>query len=188
MTSEWYVSFHGGDEKETLNNIHVYSNDGRELRKALNTKSLAVGVTLRELRGFVFGPDQNLYVVNSHYEYSEVLKFKGALNNDGQHDFVGIFVKRDSVSNPGISHPFNAVFDSEGDLYVSSQDTSLVSRYYGPTSKVGNPGTPIASATFPQRVQRNTAGDLYSVEEALVSGPSSSQGSHFCIGWRSLCR
>src|SRR5207244_9345640 len=118
MTSEWYVSFHGGDEKETLNNIHVYSNDGRELRKALNTKSLAVGVTLRELRGFVFGPDQNLYVVNSHYEYSEVLKFKGALNNDGQHDFVGIFVKRDSVSNPGISHPFNAVFDSEGDLYV----------------------------------------------------------------------
>jgi len=143
MTSEWYVSFHGGDERETLNNIHVYSSDGRELRKALNTKSLAAGVTLRELRGFVFGPDRNLYVVNSYYEYSEVLKFKGALNHDGQHDFVGVFVKRDSVSNPGISHPFNVVFDSEGDLYVSSQDTSLVSRYYGPTSKVGNPGTPM---------------------------------------------
>jgi hypothetical protein len=88
MTSEWYGSFHGGDEGETLNNIHVYSSDGRELRKALNTKSLAAGVTLRELRGFVFGPDRNLYVVNSYYEYSEVLKFKAALNNDGQHEQV----------------------------------------------------------------------------------------------------
>lgn len=143
MASEWYVSFHGGEEGETLNNIHVYSSDGRELRKALNTKSLAAGVILRELRGFVFGPDRNLYVVNSYYEYSEVVKFKGALNNDGQHDFLSVFVKHDSVLNPGISHPFNAVFDSEGDLYVSSQDSSLVSRYYGPTSKVGNPGTPM---------------------------------------------
>jgi DNA-binding beta-propeller fold protein YncE len=143
MASEWYVSFHGGDEKDSLNNIHVYSNDGREVRKALNTKSLAAGVNLRELRGFVFGPDRNLYVVNGYYEYSEVLKFKGALNNDGQHDFVGIFTKRDSVSNPGLSHPFSAVFDSAGDLYVSSQDTGLISRYYGPTTKVGKPGTPM---------------------------------------------
>ena len=75
MSSEWYISFHGGDEKDSLNNIHVYSSDGHEVRKALNTKSLAAGVTLRELRGFVFGPDRNLYVVNSYYKYSEVLKF-----------------------------------------------------------------------------------------------------------------
>jgi hypothetical protein len=143
MTSEWYVSFHGGDEGESLNNIHVYSSDGHGVRKALNSHDLPENVKLRELRGFAFGPDGNLYVVNAYYEYSEVLRFKGALNNDGQHDFVGVFVKRDSVSNPGITHPFNAVFDSEGDLYVSSQDTSLISRYYGPASKVGNPGTPM---------------------------------------------
>src|SRR5438046_2684798 len=143
MPKEWYVSFHGGEEKASLNNIHVYSTEGKELRKALNKKSLPEDIVLRELRGFVFGPDRNLYVVNSYYEYSEVLKFKGALNNDGQHDFLSVFVKHDSVLNPGISHPFNAVFDSEGDLYVSSQDSSLVSRYYGPTSKVGNPGTPM---------------------------------------------
>jgi DNA-binding beta-propeller fold protein YncE len=143
MTSEWYVSFHGGDEKSSLNNIHVYSTEGKELRKTLNKKSLPAGVTLRELRGFVFGPDQNLYVVNSYFEYSEVLKFKGALNKDGKHDFLGVFVKRHADMNPGIDHPFNVAFDSEGDLYVSSQDTSLVARYHGPLSKTGEPGTPM---------------------------------------------
>jgi glucose/arabinose dehydrogenase len=143
MPKEWYVSFHGGEEEASLNNIHVYSTDGMKLRKALNKKSITGGVTLRELRGFVFGPDQNLYVVNSYFEYSEVLKFKGALNKDGQHDFAGVFVKRHADTNPGIDHPFNVAFDSDGDLYVSSQNTSLVARYHGPASKVGQPGMPM---------------------------------------------
>jgi DNA-binding beta-propeller fold protein YncE len=143
MPKEWYVSFHGGEEKASFNNIHVYSTDGQELRKALNKKSLPEGITLRELRGFVFGPDQNLYVVNAYFEYSEVLKFKGALNKNGQHDFVGVFVKRHAKMNPGIDHPFNVAFDSEGDLYVSSQNTSLIARYHGPASKTGQPGTPM---------------------------------------------
>jgi DNA-binding beta-propeller fold protein YncE len=143
MPKEWYVSFHGGEEKASLNNIHVYSTDGTESRKALNKKSLPRGIKLRELRGFVFGPDQNLYVVNAYFEYSEVLKFKGMLNENGQHDFVDVFVKRHAEMNPGIDHPFNLAFDSEGDLYVSSQNTSLVARYHGPASKTGTPGTPM---------------------------------------------
>ncbi len=53
MPKEWYISFHGGDEKVSFNNIHVYSTDGKELRKALNKESIPEGVTLRELRGFV---------------------------------------------------------------------------------------------------------------------------------------
>jgi DNA-binding beta-propeller fold protein YncE len=143
MAIEWYVSFHGGEEKAALNNIHVYSIDGKELRKALNKKSLPEGIKLRELRGFVFGPDQNLYVVNAYFEYSEVLKFKGALNKNGEHDFVEVFVKRHGQTNPGIDHPFNVVFDSYGDLYVSSQNTNLIARYHGPSSNRGKPGTPM---------------------------------------------
>ena len=143
MPKEWYISFHGGEEKSSLNNIHVYDTEGRKLRKALNKKSLDAGVELRELRGFVFGPDKNLYVVNAYYEYSEILKFKGELNKDGQHDFVGVFVKRHADFNPGIDHPFNAAFDFDGDLYVSSQNTNLVARYHGPASKIGQPGTPM---------------------------------------------
>lgn len=47
IKSEWYVSFHGGDEAAALNNIHVFSADGAHLRKALNKESLPAGVTLR---------------------------------------------------------------------------------------------------------------------------------------------
>ena len=143
MPKEWYISFHGGDEKVSLNNIHVYSTDGKHLRKALNKRSLHPGVNLRELRAFMFGPDRDLYVVNAYFEYSEVLKFRGALNKDGQHDFLGVFVKRHADLNPGIDHPFNVAFDSNGDLYVSSQNTNLVARYHGPSSETGHPGTPM---------------------------------------------
>ncbi len=143
MAKEWYVSFHGGEEKASLNNIHVFSTEGKNLRKALNKKSLPEEIKLRELRGFVFGPDQNLYVVNAYFEYSEVLKFKGKPNENGQHDFVEVFVKRHGKVNPGIDHPFNIVFDSEGDLYVSSQNTNLIARYHGPSSKKGKPGAPM---------------------------------------------
>jgi hypothetical protein len=142
MPKEWYISFHGGEEKASLNNIHVYSTDGTKLRKALNKESLPEGIKLRELRGFVFGPDHNLYVVNAYFEYSQVLKFKGALNESGQHDFCEVFVKR-HAENPGIDHPFNLAFDSGGDLYVSSQNTNLIARYHGPGSKEGKPGTPM---------------------------------------------
>lgn len=143
MAKEWYVSFHGGEEKVSLNNIHVYSSEGKHLRKALNKNSLDEGVKLRELRGFAFGPDRNLYVVNAYFEYSEVLKFRGTPNKDGKHDFLGVFVKRHEDSNPGIDHPFNLAFDFNGDLYVSSQNTSLVARYHGPGSKTSQPGTPM---------------------------------------------
>jgi DNA-binding beta-propeller fold protein YncE len=143
MPKEWYISFHGGEEKTSLNNIHVYSTGGKELRKALNKKSLDAGIKLRELRGFAFGPDKNLYVVNAYFEFSEVLKFRGTLNKEGQHDLAGVFVKRHADLNPGIDHPFNIAFDSNGDLYVSSQNTNLVARYHGPLSKTGEPGTPM---------------------------------------------
>jgi glucose/arabinose dehydrogenase len=142
MPKEWYVSFHGGEEQSSLNNIHVYSADGTRLRKALNKKSLPTDIKLRELRGFVFGPDRDLYVVNAYFEYSQILKFNGTLNENGQHDFCEVFVKR-HAENPGIDHPFNLAFDSEGDLYVSSQNTSLIARYHGPGSKKGKPGTPM---------------------------------------------
>jgi len=143
MPKEWYISFHGGEEKSALNNIHVYSAAGKELRKALNKKSISGRVELRELRGFAFGPDKNLYVVNAYFKYSEILKFTGGLNRDGQHDFLAVFAKRHADTNPGLDHPFNVVFDSNGDLYVSSQNTNLVTRYHGPTSKTGQPGIPM---------------------------------------------
>jgi hypothetical protein len=56
----WYLSFHGGTDQNSRNNIHIYSEAGEELGKALNRKSLPDHIELRELRGFGFGPDHGL--------------------------------------------------------------------------------------------------------------------------------
>lgn len=98
---------------------------------------------LRELRGHTFGPDGNLYVANAYRDYSEVVRFQGKVNGEGKHVFRDVFVQSDAVSNPGLSHPFSIVFDSHGDLFVTSQNTSLTLRYYGPHAAPGLPGTPM---------------------------------------------
>lgn len=158
MTKEWYISFHGGDEPTTLNNIHVYSTDGKWLRKALNKDSLPKTVELRELRGFTIGPDRNLYVVNAFKDYSQILRFRGALNKQDQHDFSDVFVQHDATSNPGLVHPFNAAFDPQGNLCVTSQETSVALRYHGPKSRDATPGSPME---FPSALRGMPTGGLY---------------------------
>ncbi len=141
MKTEWYLTFHGGADRGDRNNLHVYDLDGRHLRKALDRDSLPPTVELRELRGFTFGPDGDLYVANSFREHSQILRFKGKLDRRHDHDFREVFVNADATTNPGLSHPFNLVFDSAGDLCVTSQNTSLVLRYHGPHSH--QPGSPM---------------------------------------------
>ena len=143
MKKEWYLTFHGGAASSDLNNIHVFSAGGEKLRKALDTDSLPRGLELRELRGFAFGPDGNLYVVNAFQNYSQIICFDGMLDKHKQHDFRGVFVKQDAGDNRGLDHPFNVVFDSAGDLYVTSQNTSVVLRYHGPNSENTLRGKPM---------------------------------------------
>jgi DNA-binding beta-propeller fold protein YncE len=142
MPRRWYISFHGGDARHALNNIHVYATDGSEETTALNVHSLPKDTALRELRGFSFGPDGDLYVANAYRQYNQILRFKGHLNDAGQHDFVEVFVQR-QASNRGLAHPFHAAFGPDGNLYVPSQDTSIVARFYGPQTTTGTPGTPM---------------------------------------------
>ena len=183
MTHEWYITFHGGTGRGELNNIHVYSAEGRALRKALDHDRLPSGLELRELRGHAFGPDGSLYVANAFHDYSQVLRFYGKANKHGQHAFQDVFVQSDAAHNPGLIHPFNLVFSEHGDLYVSSQGTNLVLRYHGPTSRDGAPGTPIpppaALAEMKDRTfspgtfcasARDVADGLQTVREALFVG------------------
>jgi DNA-binding beta-propeller fold protein YncE len=139
----WYISFHGGEEKHSRNNIHIYSETGDELGKALSRRSMDGAAELRELRGFTFGPDGNLYVVNAYYEYSQILRFRGLPDAQDQHEFMDLFVDRRDSQNPVISHPFNIAFGRRGNLFVSNQDTNVVARYYGPHSELGKPGSPM---------------------------------------------
>ncbi len=103
---------------------------------------------LRELRGHIFGPDGDLYVANAFRNDSQILRFHGRLNREGKHEFREAFIHSDPLSNPGLSHPFSLAFSAEGDLFVSSQNTSLVLRYHGPLSTSGEPGKPMPSPPF----------------------------------------
>jgi streptogramin lyase len=136
----WYITFHGGEGPHTWNNIHVFDLAGNPLGKALDTHSLPDGLQLRELRGFAFGPDGDLYVANAYKDASQVLRFTGTPGADGKHAFRDIFVER-HAANPGLDHPFAVVFAPDGNLYVSSQDTNLVGRYFGPAAAGGKPGS-----------------------------------------------
>ena len=97
---------------------------------------------LRELRGFAFGPDGDLYVTNAHKDDSQVLRFAGQLDAAGKHAFREVFVER-HAANPGLHHPFDVAFGPDRNLYVPSQDTNLVGRYFGPQASDGERGAPM---------------------------------------------
>jgi DNA-binding beta-propeller fold protein YncE len=153
----WYVTFHGGEsprqephDKEgsreaparAWNNIHAFALDGSPLGKALDTHTLPDDLDLRELRGFTFGPDGDLYVANAYKDASQVLRFTGKPGVDGKHPFQEVYVEQHKA-NPGLAHPFAVAFGPDSHLYVPSQDTNIVGRYYGPHATDGNPGTPM---------------------------------------------
>lgn len=71
-----------------------------------------------------------------------MLRFAGAPDAGGQHAFNEVFVAQHKT-NPGLSHPFDVVFGADGHLYVPSQDTNVVGRYFGPEAQAGAPGAPL---------------------------------------------
>jgi hypothetical protein len=146
----WYISFHGGDDDADWNNIHVFGLDGKPLGKALAVHTLPPGLELRELRGFEFGPDGALYIANAYQHASQVLRFTGKVNAHDQHEFIDVFVDRHQ-DNLGLAHPFDVTFGPDKNLYVPSQDTNVVGRYYGPHEKDGAPGQPMP---FPESLTR----------------------------------
>ncbi len=152
----WYISFHGGDEDGEWNNIHVFDLDGKPLGKALATHTLPAGLELREVRGFELGPDGALYVANAYQHASQVLRFTGAVNEHNQHEFIDIFVDR-RQDNLGLAHPFDVTFGPDQNLYVPSQETNVVGRYYGPHEKDGAPGQPMP---FPEALANEKARHL----------------------------
>jgi DNA-binding beta-propeller fold protein YncE len=148
----WYVTFHGGESSgqhphdkggsRAWNNIHVFGLDGTPVGKALDSHSLPDDLELRELRGFAFGPDRDLYVANAYKDASQVLRFAGTPEADGKHRFREVYAERHEA-NPGLAHPFDVAFGPDSQLYVPSQDTNIVGRYYGPDATDGKPGTPM---------------------------------------------
>jgi hypothetical protein len=86
---------------------------------------------LRELRGFVVGPDGLLYVVNGYEGSSLVLQFSSPAAG-WPVTCLGTF------ASEHLRHPFDLTFGPDGHLYVTNQDSNEVTRYEGPGNK--NPG------------------------------------------------
>ena len=152
----WYITFQGGDGPHAWNSIHAFDLHGKPMGKALVTHTLPHHVHLRELRGFTFGPDGDLYLANAWKDASQVLRFSSEPDSDGQHRFRDVYVERHHA-NPGLAHPFDVVFGPDGHLYVPSQDTNVVSRYYGPHTSDGAPGHPMP---HPPALRRGDIGHL----------------------------
>jgi len=111
----------------------------QELLKA----PLSPGIKLDELRGMTVGPNGYLYVVNSDKSQSQVLVFTGSGDSDYAYSFIGVYA--DPSVSKGIAHPFAITFDANGNGYVSSQDTNVVTAL-----SPGTKGTPLPVASFLQ--------------------------------------
>ena len=140
----WYITFHGvGNDF----NLSAYDDTGNLLTKTvLNASSVPKDLLKHaELRGMGFAPDGDFYVVNSHKDASQILQFSGRENSDHSRDFKRIFASMEAVN--ALVHPFAYTVNPLGNVYVSSQDTNVVTQLFGPFG-TGNPGTaaPVARA------------------------------------------
>jgi hypothetical protein len=120
----FYLSFHGGSGSNSLNNIHIYNNDGKEASPA---KLLPKGSPdLSELRGFAFV--NGLMVVNGYKKYSQLLQYK-LTGTPAAYQYSETWA---SPAINSIDHPFDFAFDGNGNCYLSSQDTGVVTILSGP--------------------------------------------------------
>ena len=117
----WYISFHGGDDKGGVNNISVYHDSGKPHDNPELLPTGGPNPALRELRGFEI-VDSLLYVVNSYRKYSQILVYHA--DENGDYSFKDIFASMDTINS--ILHPYDLTFDTQGNCYVSSQDTNVV--------------------------------------------------------------
>jgi hypothetical protein len=137
----FYVSF-SGESSDPINNVYALSPSG----DTVSTQVLDPGQTYDELRGMAFGPDGLLYVCQAHKTESKILAFAATANGSHTRAFEGVFAA--GSSSPGLLHPYQPIFDADGNLYVSSQDTNVVTGYYGPKSTA--PGKEMPLSTFLQ--------------------------------------
>lgn len=122
----WYISFHGGPKG--INNILIYPDSGHQHSQSelLPTDKR---YPLRELRGFVV-VDKLLYIVNGYKKYSQILIYQA--DEKGDYHFKEILTPQPQkdIVNP-ILHPYDLTFDTQGQCYISSQDTNVITGLSG---------------------------------------------------------
>lgn len=116
-----YVSFSGEAGAKILN-VGALSSEGEYLGLVL-----AGGGPYDELRGLAIDGSGRLYVANAYKKGSAVDVFSATINGDGfSRDYLGTLIT--AKSSKALLHPYGVAFDGKT-LFVSSQDTNVVSSY-----------------------------------------------------------
>ncbi len=124
----FYVTF-SGESSSPINNVYALSPSG----EVVSTEVLDPSQTYQELRGMAFDSAGRLYVSQAYKKSSAILQF-AASANPGSYTraFVTSYVT--PTASPGLLHPYQPAFGSDGNLYVCSQDTNVVTAFFGPES------------------------------------------------------
>ncbi len=133
------VTLHGSknDNHPHVNNVHAFDKEGNRLSSSVLDDGAKV--TLAELRG-IYQIGAYLYVANANQEQNSILCYRGA---GTQYTFVSTLASQKTCNS--ISHPFDLTFDGKDYLYVSSQDTNVVTRLL--ITQGGKSGEPAPVAT-----------------------------------------
>lgn len=115
-----YVSFHGGTGG--VNNIYGY-----DLANPAATPTTLLPETpqLDELRGFALH-GTNLYVVNANKSLNQLLIYPTSGLSQSPPTGGSILTSQATVNS--IFHPFDLTFDKSNNIYLSSQDSNVVTR------------------------------------------------------------
>jgi hypothetical protein len=139
----FYVSF-SGESVNPIKNVYALSTSGSIVTPTVLDPSR----TYQELRGMAFGPDGNLYVAQAQKSASAILRFNGTLApKSSTMTYLGQFTT--PAQSSGLLHPYQPIFANGGNLYVTSQDSNVVTGFYGPQSQSPHtPGSAMPNSQF----------------------------------------
>ncbi|HEV2641893.1 MAG TPA: hypothetical protein VGT98_04275, partial [Candidatus Elarobacter sp.] len=116
-----YVSL-SGEKDGKIQNVGAFASDGSSLGDVL-----ATGGPFDEIRGLAVDAHGRLYVANANKKGSAVDVFSATINADGfSRDVLGTLIT--PATTAALLHPYGLAFDGDN-LFVSSQDTNVVSGY-----------------------------------------------------------
>ena len=118
----FYITFHGGNHKTSVNNVGRYSLDGTPLGTVLEPPD---STPLHELRSTsLYG--SHLLVANAYTDNSYIAVY-GDCDARGKRSFIRNLVT--TASDKYLDHPYGISKVVDGFVYVTSQDTDSVTRY-----------------------------------------------------------
>jgi len=123
------ITFSGESDKpgvtDPINNVYGITAGGRVVPDLLDIDD-PNAPTLNELRGLAIG-DGNLYLANAHKSETKILRYQYS-GAPAPFPFVDTFAT--PAVTEGLMHPYQPAFDDEGNLFVTSQDSYVVTKFF----------------------------------------------------------